>query len=208
MEAEKITVGLMKSNVYIVYDPKTMKGIIIDAGGDGKKILNQVYQLGVHVEYLILTHGHIDHISAIENIKEKLDPKVIIHKDDKDFLYDPALNLSSRYARTPLIYSKDIDYILQKDETLNLAGADFEFIHTPGHTPGSICIKTENMLFTGDTLFNGSIGADIPPKGDLQTELVSIKGKLFKLNDDLVCYPGHGAQTTLGYEKSNNPYIY
>ena len=207
MEVRKLIVGLMKSNVYIVYDRKTMKGVMIDAGGDGQKILNLVYELGVHIEYLILTHGHIDHISALETIKEKLNPQVIIHKDDLEYLFNADLNLSSKYARNNMVYSKQPEYVIDRDQKLKLIGYNFGFIHTPGHTPGSMCIKVKNMLFTGDTLFNGSIGSDIPPNGNMQLEIVSIKGKLFTIRENLNCYPGHGVITTLHYEKKNNPYI-
>ncbi len=197
-----IPLSILGVNCYILYNQNS--AVVIDPGSDGELICEVVKELNVEIKHIILTHGHFDHIGAVSHLKEQFDCDVYIHNNDSLLLGDPSLNLSQRFT-TRICY--DGEFVSVGEETVNLLGCDFEFILTPGHTPGSVCIKVEDMLLTGDTLFKCSIGNAFAPYGNTQLEISSIKEKILLLDDNTVCYPGHGEHTTIHYEKHFNPYL-
>ncbi len=204
LSVEKIVVGELSTNCYLVFN-SNKDSVVIDPGAQGEVISEKIESLGLNVISILLTHAHFDHIGAVGYLVSKYNCDVILHKNDVALLKDRDLNLSERFT------NKSIDfcgkYKAVTEQKLVLLGKTFEFLHTPGHTPGSVCILVDDMLFTGDTLFYMSIGNAFSPYGSVNQELKSIKNKLFTINRDLICYTGHGNQTSLFFEKSYNPYF-
>ncbi|MBU4311563.1 MAG: MBL fold metallo-hydrolase [Candidatus Omnitrophica bacterium] len=201
MIIETIVVGMMETNCYIVGDESTKEAFIIDPGSDYKKIKNIIDKGGLKPQAVINTHGHGDHIGANNNF----DLPVWIHGADAEFLQDPSKNLSG--ALGFLLKTKAASRILKEGEVLTAGRVKLEVMHTPGHTPGSICLKGDSAIFTGDTLFCEGIGRTDLAYGSEEDILSSIKEKLFILPDDYAVYPGHGPCSTIGHEKHNNPFI-
>ena len=204
MIIEKVVVGPFATNCYIVGDESTKEGIIIDPGDEAEKILKKVNELGLNIKLILLTHGHIDHAGALKEVKEALNVEVAIHTDDASFeLYQSAgLVLGLFYPRpsTP-------DRLLKDGDTLDVAGMRFDVLHTPGHTAGGICLLRDGVVFSGDTLFNHSIGRSDLPGGNHSHLLESIHSRLLVLDDDTVVYPGHGDETTIAAERNGNPFL-
>lgn len=191
-------------NTYIVGDEKTRKCIVIDPGAKVEDILNILAEKSLKVEYIVLTHGHGDHIGRVIKLVERTGVKVVAHKDEEEILLDEKKNLSYRMPYGPQAFKADI-YVNDKDK-LSVGDMKLTFIHTPGHTKGSMCIRIDNHMFTGDTLFAGSIGRTDLYGGDYNQMEKSLK-KLSKYENELFVYPGHGPSTTLGVEKNTNPYM-
>jgi len=202
ISVKSVTVGSLSVNCYILYDDKS--AVVIDPGADGNVICAMAKELGVTIKHIILTHGHFDHIGAVGYIVKKYYCDVYLHEKDAEFLTNSFLNLSDRFG---IDVAYDGSFITVKEQVLTLLGHDFKFIHTPGHTPGSMCIKVDGNLFTGDTLFRCSIGNAFSPYGDTDLEIISIKNKILMLDDSFICYPGHGETTTIKYERQFNPYL-
>ncbi len=202
----KKTIGLMSVNCYILGDKN--EAIIVDPGSNADDVVNTLSTNEIVAKYIILTHCHFDHIMAVEKIIEKTGVKLIACQSEKENLLRSDINYTSRYSRKPVELSADI-YVKDGDV---IKSGEFEFtvIETPGHTSGGMCLycEKEKILVSGDTLFYASVGRCDLATGN-ETELMkSIKTKLFVLPDDVSVLPGHGENTTIGYEKVNNPYIY
>lgn len=202
---EAMAVGSYMSNCYIVGSAKTKEAAIIDPGADFNRIDNKIIELGLIPKMIMLTHAHGDHIGAVKELKEKYNIPVYIHEDDAEALADSSINLTKVLFRKDLSVNPDVK--LHDGDTLNLSDLQFEIIHTPGHTPGGICIKVENIMMTGDTLFNKSIGRTDFPGGSFEDIISSIKNKIFKYDDDTIIYPGHNSPTTIRAEKQGNPFV-
>lgn len=197
--------GMMRSNNYIVVNQETGEAVLIDCGGTGKEALLAAQQAGVPVTAVLLTHGHADHIEGVDAVVQRFSCPVYLHAFDLEYLKKPDHNLSTRLYGRPLTVDAAA-MAVQDGQVIEAAGLAFEVIHTPGHTQGSVCFRCGDTLFTGDTLFRDSIGNEFPPFGDMQTEIRSIRSRLFTLGKDLMCYPGHGEPTGLFYEMKNNMY--
>ncbi len=186
MIIERIVVGDFFTNCYIVGCEEEKVCAIIDPGSDGEKIKKVIDKKGLKPIFIINTHGHFDHIGA----NNFFNLSVYIHKDDADFLTDPEKNLSSLFY-SPYVCKNSIVELNDGDK-IKIGKIILEVLHTPGHTPGSICLKTENILFTGDTVFENGIGRTDFPFGDEEKLIKSIKEKIIILPDNTEIYPGHG----------------
>jgi glyoxylase-like metal-dependent hydrolase (beta-lactamase superfamily II) len=179
--------------------------MVIDPGGNGEQILRAIKDSGLDIKIIVLTHGHSDHIAALYEIQDGTGAEVAIHIDDADFLeghgsYSSQFGISYKTPHPP-------DRLLREGDAITLGATSFKVIHTPGHTPGSICILTEGKAFTGDTLFYRGIGTTLMP-GSSRSQLInSIQTRLMVLPDDTAIYPGHGRETTIGAERRENPYV-
>ena len=186
MIIEKIIVGDFFTNCYIVGCEKEKVCGIIDPGSEGEKIKEIIESKNLKPIMIINTHGHFDHIGA----NNFFDLPVYIHKEDFEFLKDPEKNLSSFFS-FPYVCKNEVIKLEEKD-VIKIGNLNLLVLHTPGHTPGSICLKIENILFTGDTIFAYGIGRTDFPEGDEEKLIKSIKEKIFILNDDIRILPGHG----------------
>lgn len=198
MILKSIAVGAYQENCYFLIDETTNECVIIDPGAQGDYILAVVKQLNINPKYILLTHAHFDHVGAIEELVEKFDIPFYVNKND----YDMQNVDNQLFTKTP-----SPNGFIEDGDTFNLGKNIIKAITTPGHTPGGICFLADDMLITGDTLFNGSIGRTDFTGGDFNTLMSSIKDKLLNLGDNIKVYPGHGEPTTIGMEKKQNPYI-
>ncbi|MCX5688042.1 MAG: MBL fold metallo-hydrolase [Candidatus Omnitrophica bacterium] len=201
MFIKKIVVGPLESNCYLAGDEDTKEIYIIDPGGDYKKINSVIDKNSLKPKAIINTHGHGDHIGA----NKEFGIPVWIHSLDADFLTDSSKNLSGVFGF--FLKTKAASRLLKDGDILDIGKYNLEVIHTPGHTPGSICLKTARIIFTGDTLFCEGVGRTDFAYGSQEDIISSIKEKLFTLDDDYVIYPGHGPSSTIRNEKINNPFI-
>lgn len=197
--------GPFATNCYIIACPVTREAAIIDPGQSDPWIATTVREAGVTVKAVWLTHAHLDHIGGVEMCRERWQAPVSIHPADVPMLTDPRLNGSARTG-TPLRISPP-DNLFQEGQEAAVGTLRFQVLHTPGHTPGGICLHTSGHLIAGDTLFAGSIGRTDFPGGDHTALIRSIRQKLFALPDDTLVYPGHGPETTIGDEKAFNPFV-
>lgn len=205
MYIERIEAGIYASNCYLLGCDDTNKAVIIDAGGDSQKILDRIKENEFDIEYIILTHGHGDHIGAVLDIKEKTNGKILIHKKDEYLIKSAEKNLSTMMSGPDIEF--DADSLLEDGDEIKIGNLRLKIIHTPGHTPGGISIKVEDLLFTGDTLFANSIGRTDFEGGSFDQIISSIKNKLLVFDDSVKVLPGHGPASTIGIERSTNPFL-
>ncbi len=196
----RIEVGMLETNCYIYSDDDTKEGIVIDPGDDVSKVLDTINSNDIKVKYIVLTHGHWDHIGAVDRVKVHSNSEVLIHGLDADCLKDSTKSLAYMFGiNSPTITA---DRFLNDGDEITVGNTAFKVIHTPGHTPGGICLLSKDILFSGDTLFQGTIGRTDLPGGDHKTLIEYIKSKLLVLDDNISVYPGHGNKTTIGKEKT------
>ncbi len=205
MIVTKLVVGPLAANCYIVGAESNKEGMVVDPGAEAGVILQKVKDLGLDIKYIVLTHGHIDHIGALKEVKEATGAEVAIHADD-------ALSLSGQsfVAEQFGLAFQDPpppDRLLKDGDSLDIGDPRFSVLHTPGHTPGGICLLGEGVVFTGDTLFNYGIGRYDLPGGDSNQLMNGIHTKLMVLPDDTIVCPGHGPDTTIGAERQGNPFL-
>lgn len=205
MEYIRIPAGIYEANCYIIYSKNLLEGIVIDPGGDEDKILDFINEKNISIKYIVLTHGHGDHIGGVKELTKRLNLPLLIHEDDLELVKDATLNLSNIMAMGPT--ELEPDAFLKDGESIEFGDLVGEIIHTPGHTKGGISIKVGNYLFTGDTLFQGSIGRTDLQGGDFNTIINSIKNKLLILPEDTIVLPGHGGESTIGRERLTNPFL-
>ncbi|MFH1217326.1 MAG: MBL fold metallo-hydrolase [Pseudomonadota bacterium] len=208
MLIKQMTVGSMAVCCYLVACEETRKGIVIDPGGDEGKILAMIEQEGVSLQYIVNTHGHPDHVCANGPVKKETGAKIVMHEDDARFFARPEVG--NYFSMLGLPASPPPDKLVKDGDILQVGSLSFQVLHTPGHTPGGICLYSAPHLFSGDTLFVGAVGRTDFPGGDLQVFMRSIREKLLSLPDDTVVWPGHGyggSRSTIGEEKRTNPYL-
>lgn len=202
---KKINVGVMGVNCYITGDKDEV--FVIDPGGSADEICAVLKKHGLKAKYIILTHCHFDHILAANEVKKQTGAQIVVCSKEAENLADSNVNMTSRFTRSPT--SLSADRLVSENDTLISGTFVYRVIETPGHTSGGMCLYCENekLLFSGDTLFCGSVGRSDFPTGDQNTLLHSIQTKLLTLPDDVRVYPGHEDDTTIGFEKANNPYL-
>lgn len=205
MILEKVVVGPLMVNCYVLGCKETLKGIVVDPGEDEQLILQTIKKHNLTIEYILLTHGHIDHIGALSQIKNATNAKIYIHAGD-NFLIAQAKTQAQMFGmRIPDDCHVD-DYFVDGD-MIKVGNMDVKVISTPGHTPGSVSFLIENNLISGDTIFESSIGRTDFQGGSFPQIVDSIKNKIYSLPEETSIHPGHGPTTSVGFEKLNNPYV-
>lgn len=196
--------GIFQANCYIIGDNDTREGAVIDPGGEPNDILEECKRLGIDIKYILLTHGHGDHVAGVYKIKEETGAKILMHHEDK-YLTDGATIDLIPILRNIRLF--DADEFIKDGDRIKIGNIEVEVIETPGHTPGSVSFKIGDMVVTGDALFQGSVGRTDFPKGSHEQLINSIKEKIITLPDNTKVYPGHGPSTTVGDEKKYNPFL-
>jgi hydroxyacylglutathione hydrolase len=198
--------GPLAVNCYVVTDDETKKTFIVDPGGYNKVMVNYIKEQSLEVEYIILTHGHGDHIGGVPDLaKEFPGAKIVAGIHERPMIENANMNASTMMFGYPVSFSADL-YVTD-EETLKVGNMELKFFHTPGHTKGGMCILVEDVVFSGDTLFRQSIGRTDFPGSSYPEIKRSIHEKLFTLPDETKVFPGHMDPTTIGFEKENNPFV-
>jgi hydroxyacylglutathione hydrolase len=201
-----VTVGMLEENCYLYACPKTREAVIIDPGDEAERILEMIQKQNLIPKYIVNTHGHIDHICAIDKVSEVYPVPLAIHPADLPMYTDERHAL--RYGRSAPLVKRKPDILLQEGDQISFGTLTLKVLHTPGHSPGSICLVSQShCVFSGDTLFQHGIGRTDLPGGDYAQIEQSIRTKLYTLEDDLVVFPGHGEPTTIAEEKYENPFV-
>jgi len=204
MIVRALSVGPMEANCYILECEETRTAMVIDPGSDAARILSVIGEHNLQLKLIVNTHAHVDHIAANSDLREKTSALLCIHSADADMLLDPQKNLSF-FIGTP-VSSPAPDRLLDDGDILEIGTLRLKVMHTPGHSPGSICLLGDECIFTGDLLFAGGIGRyDFP--GSSYAILIDSLRKVTALDDDLIVYPGHGPTTTIGNERRTNPFL-
>ncbi len=207
MQIKSYPNGIFGATTYLVYDETSLEGAIIDCTSSVDEIKNEIEEKNINLKYILITHGHFDHVYCIKDIKEKFpSAHVLMHKDDISLLNRVPAQCSM--AGIPGISVPCIDGLLDENsKNLLLGKEEIKIIHTKGHSKGGVCYLIKDVLFSGDTLFAESIGRCDLFGGDFKEIEQSIRKKLFILDDSITVYPGHGHKTTIGHEKKYNPYF-
>jgi len=202
---ETLVVGPLYSNCYIIWDESSKNGAIIDPGDDAEIILETIKKLGIKIKYILATHGHFDHIGAVSKIITKLDVEFLAHKNDLFFIED--CEKAARRWGIIIKQPPNPDRFIEEGDKIDIGKYTLKVITTPGHSPGGVSFIHDNMVFCGDTLFQGSIGRTDFRKGSLEELTKSIKNRLYTLPDNTIVYSGHGPITTIGEEKKHNNFV-
>lgn len=205
MKINRLIVGPLQVNCYIVSDENSREAIVIDPGDDGEKLLSLIQQHELTVRYIVNTHAHFDHVGANEFIKNATGAELLIHRED-DMLLGNTPEQARIFGMTAPSSPK-ADRYLNHGDIITVGTVNFTVLHTPGHSAGGICLVGGGVVFTGDTLFAGSIGRTDLFGGDLSTLITSIRKYLLSLPDNTVVLPGHGPDTTIGEERLENPFL-
>lgn len=206
LELQKCILGPVYTNCYFLKNKTTNELIIIDPANCPNKIEQKVAEMNGKPVAVLLTHGHFDHIMAVNALKEKYQIPVYACRQEEEMLREPALNMTAQYGNG---YSVTPDRLLDDLDVFEAAGFSIQMIHTPGHTKGSCCyyLKDEDVLFSGDTVFYGSVGRTDFPGGSTAEIVRSLHKLVDSLPEETEVFPGHDASTTIGYEKRYNPFV-
>ncbi len=193
------------TNTWLLWNDVTHDAILIDPAAPNQELIDIIKERNLKITAIVNTHGHGDHIGGNPFFKAAFDCPIMIHEDDAKMLIDNKKNLSE-FMGTPLP-GYPADRLLKDDDIIMMGENKIRVIHTPGHTPGGICLLVDKLLISGDTLFEMSIGRTDFPGGSHQKIIDSIRDKLFVLPEDTVVFPGHGPRTSIGMETQNNPFL-
>ena len=199
----KLVVGDLQENCFILFD-ENKDAFIVDPGDSSKNIINVIEKNNLSIKFILLTHGQFDHVGAVAALKEKYNVPIYLSENDKNFLEKPEEVRASAFGIQ--IEPAKVDYFVKDKDEIKFSQDIIKVIETPGHTIGSVCYLFKNLLFSGDTLFNGSIGRTDFPESDHNLMMESLK-KLKNLDDDIFVLSGHGPESQMNYEKNSNPYF-
>lgn len=208
MKIMYMVLGPFMTNTYILYNEETMEGLVVDPSFSPEHYIKAISEKKIHLRSIFLTHSHVDHMAGMNELRKAFPAaKMYMDKRDQPFLRDPEKNLSYMFPVPTLV--DDADVWVKNGDEIETCGYTFQVIDTAGHTPGGISfyMKREGLVFTGDSLFQGSIGRTDFPGGSLKELTGTIKKNLFSLPDSTVVLSGHGEQTTIGQEKKTNPFL-
>ena len=207
MKVGKFVLGPVATNCYIGINEETKECFIVDPATCPPEFVSYIKNAGLTVKAILLTHGHFDHIMGLDALLKEFPVPVYAHEAERDVLESEQLNSSASMLGQPYSFS-GADFVTNRQE-LRIAGFEIRVVYTPGHTIGGCCyyIEKEKALFSGDTLFRGSVGRTDLPTGSMGQLVSSVRDRLFVLPDDTKVYPGHMEETTIGYEKKYNPFI-
>ncbi|HEV8663046.1 MAG TPA: MBL fold metallo-hydrolase [Candidatus Methylomirabilis sp.] len=205
MKVHAFTVGPLESNSYLVVDEAAREAALLDPGMESEPVADVLAREHLTVTSIINTHGHFDHVFGNAYFKAKTGAPLLMHRADLDLV--KRLEEQSLYFGFRATPSPSPDRFLEEGDEVRVGGIRLRVLHTPGHSPGGICLVTDGAAFVGDTLFAGSIGRTDLPGGSAEELLTSIREKLLALPDETVLYPGHGPATTIGHERRHNPFL-
>ena len=206
MRIQQYVVSVCATNCYFAINDDTKEVLIIDPGASAKQLAEKVKEQGLKPAGILLTHGHFDHAGAAAELAQLLDIKIYAHEAEQETLETPGLNLSGWEAKSETYHA---DVYVKDEQELELAGFKVRVLFTPGHTVGGCCyyFTEQGAIFSGDTLFEGSIGRTDFPKGSASQLIRAINEKLMIMPDETAVYPGHGEMTSIGMERVNNPFL-
>lgn len=205
MQIKTLVVSPFEVNCYLVWDQARGKCAIIDPGDEDELIIDTIRSNNLTPEAILLTHGHGDHIGAVDPLIKKYDIPLYVGEGEDGLLANPSAEVSAFFGYQ--IVCPPPDKLLKDKDVIRIGGVDFTVFSTPGHSPGGVCYFAGNSVFCGDTLFYGSIGRTDLAGGSYKVLIDSIEQKLLTLPDDIICYPGHGPSTTIGQERRSNPFL-
>jgi len=206
MESRRLVVGPIEANCYILWDRSTRNAVVIDPGGDKDRIVEAVEALELSVERILLTHGHFDHAFYAADLARRWHARIGMHRADVPQLAGSLEVGAIYYDLSEHITPTPDDFFADGDQ-FTLGEATITVLHTPGHSEGGVCYRTDIGVFCGDTLFAGSVGRSDFPGGSFEKLIRSIRDKILTLDDAVPLYPGHGPATTVGAERRNNPFL-
>jgi glyoxylase-like metal-dependent hydrolase (beta-lactamase superfamily II) len=199
-------VGPLACNCYVVGDPATRRAIVIDPGGDAAPLASAIVEARLTVTAIVATHAHFDHVLAAEELRAQTGAPFYLHPDDRPVL-DWFQASGKMFLGVELPAPPEVDSTLDEGDSLRAGAVELQVLHTPGHSPGSVSLVGKGAVFSGDTLFAGSVGRTDLPGGDARTLVDAVRRKLFELDAALPVYPGHGPPTTLEEEQRTNPFV-
>lgn len=202
---KQFTLGPLENNNYLLIDDESKEAVLIDCTEDNPEIDKALKDYGAELKYILLTHGHFDHVLGVNSFREKYNCKVLVHKSDKVLL--DTVGEFVRNFGMPKPEVQKIDGYVEENEIIKFGENEIKVIHTPGHTLGGVCYLIDDKIFTGDTLFFEAVGRTDLQGGSFSQLKSSIQEKLFTLDENLKVYPGHGCSSTIGYEKVNNKFL-
>ncbi len=204
-QLQSMVLGMVGTNCYLLMNTETKETVLFDPADDGARIISYLEREGLKPVAILLTHGHFDHIMAAPEVAAHFDIPVYAHTLEQEILKSSQLNACAMIGKH---FSMEADKTVSDGDVLNLAGTKITVLHTPGHTQGGVSYYIEELkvVMCGDTLFESSVGRTDLPTGSMGTLVRSIREKLFVLDDEVTALPGHGGQTTIGWEKKYNPY--
>ena len=207
MQIKRMPLGCYGANSYILTCLNTKEAVVVDPGGESEDTIKVIEEENLDLKYIILTHGHGDHIGGVLDLKEKYGAPILIHELDEELINDSEKNLSVALPMKEISFKSDKN--LKDGEIVSFGNVELEVLHTPGHSQGCICLKSGKDILTGDTLFRGSIGRTDLYGSLSQDDLInSVNEKIMVLeDDDINFHPGHGAESTMKFEKENNPFF-
>ncbi len=210
MILERLIVGMLQTNCYLLGDEESGRAVVIDPGAEGKRICGRLEDLGLQLSAILVTHAHFDHTMAAWTLKKRCGGEIYLNSADKSSRIEFICRLAARFfPEIHPISLDEVDRTLAHGDQLQFGAIQIEVLSTPGHTPGDVSfyLKDQGKVFSGDLIFAGAIGRTDLSGGSLQQLMDSVRSTVFRLPDETVIYPGHGNETTVGSEKKHNPYF-